>query len=82
LVERERNAHTWGLRFIRHIERKYGVNAHIDGMTYNKMALASYQTKYLLHQHDKSWFLETVDPMYVKQKDLYTALSPTDHTFL
>ncbi|MCX6822516.1 MAG: hypothetical protein NTX91_00775 [candidate division SR1 bacterium] len=82
LIEKERNAHTWGLRFIRNIERKYGINTHIDGMTYNKMALASYQTKYLLHQHDQSGFLETKDDMYVKQKDQYTDLGTSDRTFL
>ena len=51
IIEKERNAHAWALKFITYIERKYNINTHALDEKYYKIALAFSQMKYLVNKH-------------------------------
>ncbi len=82
LIDYERNANAFSMRFIRYIERKYNINTYVLENELYKTALASYQLRYLLHQHDSS-FLENNDNRYIHHKHKYDELwQQTDKNFL
>lgn len=82
LIDYERNANAFSMRFIRYIERKYNINTCVLENELYKTALASYQLRYLLHKHDPK-FLEENEPRHKHQKHRYDdLLQQTDKNFL
>lgn len=83
LVEHERNANAFSIRFIKHIEQKYNIKTHVLENDLYKVALASYQLRYLLHQHDPH-FLEKHDNRYnIHQNHKYDELQKqTERDFI
>ncbi len=73
LIDYERNANAFSLRFIRYIEHKYNINTFVLENDLYKIALASYQLRYLLHKHDPK-FLAQNEPRHKHQKHRYDEL--------
>jgi hypothetical protein len=72
--KRERNAHAWGLRFMRWIEHRYKLHLRID-TDICELWLLSYHMKYILHKNDHVDTVKTYDNNYEKNKDMYAAIT-------
>lgn len=73
LIDYERNANAFSMRFIKYIENKYNIKTYVLENELYKTALASYQLRHLLHQYDSN-FLEKNDNRYIHHKHKYDEL--------